>query len=313
MTRDEIIGSINDTVDGAISSMTKSIPGIQRKMLDEIEALVRDLDYSGNNIKASVKNMRIIGAITNKLRKIIMDSKYKDQVKEYLKAFNEVTTLQSEYMRQTTEEFKTTPVLKLLKEQALESTLQGLTEQGLTANVIDGIKDVLRTNITTGGSYKQVTEELRAFVVGKNGSAGALDRYLSTYTTDAISQYSRQYLQLATDPVGLVWFDYSGSLKETSRCFCDAMREKRYFHRVEIPDLIAGNFDEWQEMDCKTYDRTGLPQGMIAGTNAANFLTNLGGYNCSHRAIPVPARLVPDDVKNAVYERYPSAKRAAEP
>lgn len=308
MTRDEIISSINDTVDEAIATMSESIPKTQRKVLEEVEQLVRDLDYSGKNIKVNVKNLRVIGAITNKLRRIIMDADYKENVVKYMRAFGEITTLQNAYLKQTTSDFKVAPVLAEIKDQSIQSTIQGLTEQGLTSNVIDSIQDVLRTNITSGGTYNQITEELRNTIVGKNGSVGIIERYLSTYTTDAISQYSRNYLQTATDGLGMNWFSYSGSNKETSRCFCLAMTKKRYFHRTEIPDLLDGNFKEWQDMDCKMYDRTGLPEGMIAGTNVANFLTNLGGYNCTHRALPIPARLVPEDVKGRVYAKYPSAR-----
>lgn len=308
MTREEIISALNDTVDDAISKVNASIPATQRRILDEVEQLVRDLDYDGNDIKVTAKNMRVIGAIKNKLRKIILDANYQENVKEYLTAFNAVTTLQNSYMRQMTQDFKFTPVFQQLKEQSITSTIEALTEQGLTANVIDKIQDVLRKNITTGGTFKQLTQQVRETIVSTRSGEGILERYVKQITTDAIATYSRNYLQIATDSLNMDWFDYSGSLKTTSRCFCEAMRKKRYFHRLEIPDLIAGKFPEWEQESCEMYAKTGLPQGFIPGTNATNFLTNLGGFNCTHRGIPVPERLVPIEIREAVYAKYPSAR-----
>lgn len=300
MTRDEIIDSINETVDKSVESMNKSIPGIQRKVLDEITALVRDLDYSGDNIAVSVKNLRVIGAITRKLRKIILDSGYKNDVRDFLKSFNEVTTLQNQYMRQVSSDFKFGPVLAQVKEQSIEATLQGLTEQGLTANITDKIKDVLRRNITTGGTFKQIMQQVRETIVSTKAGEGILERYVKQITTDSLNQYSRNYLQIAAGNAGMEWYSYTGSNIATTRCFCYAMREKRYFHVSEIPAILKGDFPEWQARECKMYDKTGLPQGMIPGTNAANFITNLGGYNCAHRAIPIPARLVPENIREAI-------------
>lgn len=304
MTREEIIQSINDSVDGAINKMNRSVPAIQRNMLDELSALVRDLDYDGNNIARTVKNIRVIGQITRKLQKLILNKEYKTEVKEFIKAFNEVTTLQNTYMRQTTEDFKFSPVLKEIKTQSIDATLQGLTEQGLTANVTDKIQDVLRRNITSGGTFKQIMQQVRETMVNTQTGEGILERYVKQITTDSLNQYSRNYLQLATQSTGMTWYDYAGSNIETTRCFCFAMTKRRYFNVREIPRLLKGDFTEWQEMDCKMYDKTGLPQGMIAGTNVANFLTNLGGYNCGHRPIPIPERLVPKDVVEAFKVRY---------
>lgn len=308
MTREEIIKKLNNTIDDSIAKVNGSIPATQRKMLDEIQAIVRDLDYDGNKIRVTSKNIAVIGAIKNKLRKIILDANYQDSVKEYLKTFTDVSTLQAAYFRQTSKDFKVTAVLKGIKTQAVQSTIESLTEQGLDANISSKIQDVLRTNITSGGTFKELMEQVRVTTIGTDTEEGLLDKYVKRVTTDALNQYSRNYLQIATDSLGMDWFQYSGSNIETTRCFCIAMTEKRYFHRAEIPDLLKGNFEEFESKDCVIYSRTGLPYGMIPGTNASNFLTWLAGYNCSHRALPVPTILVPDDIKRDFYLKYPSYK-----
>lgn len=307
MTRDELIDKINSTIDDSIDKINGSTITIQKDVYNELANIVRDLDYDGNNIKISVKNLRTIGELTNKLRKIILTNDYQDQVKEFLKTFNEVTTLQNQYMRQLTADFKFNAVLQQIKEQSIDSTLKSLTEEGLQTYIVKPIQDILRVNITTGGSFRQLMEQVRATVSPSDG-LGVIERNIKQITTDALNQYSRNYLQTATAGTSFVWYQYTGSNIQTTRCFCHAMTEKRYFHIKEIPALLKGDFEEFEERDCKIYDRTDLPDGLIAGTNASNFLTFLGGYNCNHRAIPIPDALVPISVREALYEKFPSER-----
>lgn len=300
MTRDELIQAINDTADNAVKNFNKSIPGAQRLVLAELENILRSLDYDGNNLARTVKNMRVIGDIGNKLRRIILNNTYEDNVIDYAKSFTEITTLQNQYMRQVLKDFKIKPVLGQLKDQSINFTIQALTEQGLDANVIEPIRNALRTNITTGGTYKQILQQVREVVQTTPAGEGALQRYTKQITTDALNQYSRNYLQLAVGGSGLTWFQYTGSNIKTTRCFCHAMTTKRFFHVSEIPKLLKGDFTEFDNLECSIYEKTGLPDGMIPGTNAANFLVNLGGYNCGHRAIPVLDAVVPQEVRNAI-------------
>jgi len=42
--------------------------------------------------------------------------------------------------------------------------------------------------------------------------------------------------------------------------------------------------------------KTGLPSGMIPGTDASNIFIRRGGYNCKHQIRPVNERQVPTDI-----------------
>lgn len=310
-TRDDIIVSINDLLDGAVSAYSKNIPGIQRNILAEVEELVNSLDYDRDRIKNTVANIRVIGKIQARLKKIIFNAGYKEDVQQFIKAFSEVTTLQNQYIRTVISDFKVSPYLREIRTQSIQSTIQSLTEAGMIANIIDPIQTVLRNNITTGGSRRQLIQQARDLIINNKAGKGILDRYTKQVATDAIHQYNRNYIQAATQGQTSGWYLYSGSLITTSRCFCIAMREKKYFHEIEIPAILRGDFPEFKEHKCMIYDRTGLPEGMIAGTNTANFLVNLGGYYCAHRALPVPETTVPINIRNALYAKYPSLRPAA--
>lgn len=307
-TRDELIILMNDALDEAVESFNKRIPQTQRDILSEVEALIRDLDFDRDKIKNTVSNIRVIGKIQSRLRQIIFNTGYKEDVQRFINAFNEVTTIQNQYIRTVISDFKVTPYLREIRTQSIQATIDGLMETGMTANVIDRIQNVLRNNITTGGSIRQLTQQVRDLIINNGTGKGILDRYTKQITTDSINQYNRNYIQTATRGRTSGWYLYSGSLITTSRCFCVAMREKKYFHEREIPAILKGDFPEFSDHDCTIYERTKLPDGMIAGTNSANFLVNLGGYNCAHRALPVPENTVPLQIRNALYAKYPSLR-----
>jgi len=97
-----------------------------------------------------------------------------------------------------------------------------------------------------------------------------------------------------SNDLGYEWYRYMNSDIETTRCFCDKMTDKDFFHLSEVPTILKG-------MGCDIYKKTGLPYGMIDGTNAENFFVRAGGWNCGHSINPVAKLQVPKAVQDVVY------------
>lgn len=298
MTAAEIIKKIDGLVEGSAKAFNDKTPALQQRIYEEIVVLLKDLDLKGERIATTIKNIKAIGSINRRLEKIIFDEGYRDQVKEFLKVYNEIANAQNQYFKQVENKFKPTKLLQAVREVSINSTLDGLTEAGLTANVIDPIKNMLQKSITTGGSYKELAETVRVNLTDDATGDGLMTRYLKTYTTTSVAQYSRNYSQTVAEGLQFRWFRYTGSNMETTRCFCRAMTEKEYFHRSEIPDLLKGEFPEFEKLECELNGKTGLPAGMINGTNVSNFMTNAGGWNCQHSIFPVPDSAVPQALRD---------------
>lgn len=294
----QLIKKIDKLVEDSAKNFNRLTPALQRRVYDEIVILLKDLDLKGEQIATTVKNLRAIGNINRRLEKIIFDEGYREQVKEFLKVYNEIASTQNQYFKQVENKFKPTKLLQAVREVSISSTLDGLTEAGLTANVIDPIKNMLQKSITTGGSYKELAETVRVNLTDDATGDGLMTRYLKTYTTTSVAQYSRNYSQTVAEGLQFRWFRYTGSNMETTRCFCRAMTEKEYFHRSEIPDLLKGEFPEFEKLECELNGKTGLPAGMINGTNVSNFMTNAGGWNCQHSIFPVPDSAVPQALRD---------------
>src|SRR6201989_2200444 len=127
-----LIQLITETID----KFNASIPGIQEKVLDKLRTELRSLDLKGDNIAISTANVRKIAAIKAKLKGLILTPEYKKQVKEFVRAYDKITTLQNRYFEAVVEEFKPPAVAKDIRKQAIETVVDDLTERGINANVI---------------------------------------------------------------------------------------------------------------------------------------------------------------------------------
>ena len=281
-------------------------------MLKEILSELKRLDTDGDTIKVTVKNLSVINSISKKLTRLILTDQYLKEVKDFVKTFNDVTVLQNEYWKSVEDTFTPKTLLKEIRNQSIQNTIEGLTKAGIGANITTQIKAILKTNITTGGSYEALTNQLREALTDTPKSDGVLSRYAKQITSDAINQYNRQYTQAASSGLGFEWFAYRNSDIITTRPFCDALTDKLYFHISEVPGLLKAKdingplqyHDRKNNGKIETvpiYDKTGLPQGMIDGTNPENFFVYAGGYNCRHSIDPVSEMRVPIATREAVF------------
>lgn len=313
--------NILDKIDNSVSAFIEQIPASQTDMLESLDEELRKLDLQNGLIKPTVANIKVISNIKNKLLKVILTDSYKSQVKNFLNSFNEITALQNDYWRSIEKTFKPSSILKEIKKIAIQDTANKLMEAGIDANVAQPITDILTQNVTQGGSYKDLQSHLREAITTTDKSPGLLDRYTKQVTVDSVNQYNRNYTQIVSSDLGFEWYAYQNTLITTSRPFCIAMHERRYFHVSQIPDLLKAKglyyTRDGKQLKVPLNKKTGLPDGMYPTTTVANFLTLLGGYTCGHQASPVSNFLVKsqepllyDEVINSsAYKLWKSANK----
>lgn len=288
-----------ELLQNTVETFNQRIPGIQQSMLDSIRTELASLELKNGNIAISARNVRKIAEIKTKLNGIILNADYVKGVKQYAKAFNEVTNLQNQYFNSLAKNFSPPALTNELKKQAITSAVDKLTENGIQANVIRGVEDILRQNITSGGSYSTLQQTLENYLTENKTGEGRLQKYSKQITTDAINQYSGEYTQLVSNDLGFEWYRWSGSNIETTRTLCLALTEKRWVHISEFPAIIAGDFPEFAEQEGKLYK--GKPAGMYEDTTADNLTIKRGGYNCGHQMRPVSEDMVPIEVRRTAY------------
>lgn len=303
---------IQDLLNKSIDKFDKGVPALQRDLLDHVIEELRGLDLSSTGkIETSVKNIRLLGKIKGELNGLILNDDYMSHVQDFADAFTQVANLQAVYWTQVESTFKPTPLLDEIKKQSIDATINSLTDSGIGANVSEDITDILQTNIGSGGSMKDLETQLRTALTNSATGDGALLRYTRQITTDSINQFSANYNKVVSDDLGFEWYGYRGSDIRTTRPFCDAMTDFRYFHDSEVPQLLQRmhldgpltylNKKTQTREKVPAYAKTGLPQGMPAGENAQNFFILRGGYNCGHQIGSVPELNVPKEIIDKVY------------
>lgn len=291
-----------EIINNSVNNLTADIPATQKKILNDVLLLVKNVDLKGDKIKIAGNNLKLLTAIQGKIQKVILTDKYIKNVSSFVGTYDSVVSVQNEYFKELESKFKPPALVKEIKKQAISSVINNLTESGIKANLSDKIGDILRKSITGGGSYNNLTEQLTNFITTNHSGDGQLARYINQIAKDSINQFSGTYTQMISADLGYEWYRYSGSNIETTRPWCLACVDRKFFHISEIPKVLKGEFEEFKKYDGKIYDKTGLPSGMIPGTDVSNFMQNNGGFNCEHKWRPVPEDQVPDSILKRVHE-----------
>lgn len=286
-------------IDESVEGFNKRIPLVQQQIFNEIIDLTKSLDTKGGNIAQSAKNIRLIGEIKRRIEKIILTPSYNEQIQKFTEIFPQVQKIQNNYFSSVVKQYKPPKTLEAIRNESVNSVIESLTT-GTKAEIIEPVREILRTNITSGAKYSDMVNSLKDFLTDTKAGDGKLVKHVKQITTDSLNQFSRTNTKLITDDLGLSWFSYNGAIIEGSRDFCLAMHRKKYFHVSEIPKLLKGDFKEFRDIKGKINPRNGLPYGMIDGTNELNFLVNLGGYSCGHQAIPVAENVVPQSLRDSI-------------
>lgn len=297
-----------DTLDNAADSFDGIATKEQKKIYDEVVSLAKDLKTKNGKVIQSIENLKLLTKIKAHLAALSKDKEWVAGITQFAQYFGHLQKMQNEYYSQHFTESTLGMDFKkkneLMRKMAVQNTMEALMGDGLKANVTDKLNDILLRAVTSGSKFADLQHELHAHLMGENGGKGAFARYATTYATTALSQFAGQHNKLVTDDLGLEWFMYTGSNKETTREFCEHLTGKKYIHKSEIPTILTGKIDGHQ---CAIYDKTGLPLGMIAGTTPENFQCNCGGWNCRHQLVPVHELAVPASIRYK-FERLKKTK-----
>lgn len=288
-------------IEQAINEFLKQIPAIQKDIAGELELLLKSLEIQNGKVINNINNLRIVGQIEFKINRIVLNDKYLQAVKEFTQAFNKVSAELNKQFALLSPKYKPDEVLNEIREQSIKAVVKALTEDGMRAGITDKLTNLLRQNITTGVSYLEMRNQLKEYIVTNESGIGALQRYVTQITTDALNQFSGQYSATIAQQLELSWYQYTGSNIETTRPFCELLTDKRYVYQAEIPDILKGKIDG---ETLPINDKTDLPNGMIPGTNEKNFIVYRGGYNCGHQLRPVAESFVPKQVRINTYTKY---------
>jgi hypothetical protein len=271
------------------------IPEIEKKIFQEISLLLKDLKTNKNGgIQSSIENLRIINEVKSKLGKIIVSKKYVSLVREFVSNIPSINNFQLGMKGIPVDGKK---MLTAVAKAQIDSTLESLMGSGYRQDVVSKLYNTLLINVTSGGSYSDMIEQLQSQLITTEEKPGMLSKYTQTFVVDSLGEFAGQGNKIVADALKSEWFQYVGSNLTTTREFCEHLTKKRYVHVSEIPELLKGKIDGHQ---CKIYEKTGLPYGMKEDTNPDNFIVHRGGWRCGHELVPVDKVMVPKEVRDRI-------------
>jgi hypothetical protein len=236
---DKKIQELIDTIDESIKQWDNAIPGMEKDFFANVMRLVKKLELSGDDIKKTVSNLRLMNRIKGELDSALYTKRYLKEVESFIKYFDQVEKIQSEYFTESFDKFSKPNIWNEIKRQTIEDVVASLTEADISTLVIQPVADLIRDDVMNGSSWSNMVKSLEKLIESRSGLDSPLKRYSSQIVTDAINQYAAQYNNTITDDLGLQWFQYVGSLVKHSRPFCRSLVAKRWVN-VATKLLVSG-------------------------------------------------------------------------
>jgi hypothetical protein len=308
MTANVTVERLARLLDGAPEKFGNRLPEAEKKALAELTELLKKLEVKNGRILSNAANLKTVSGMGKRLEKTVLSKQYLRDLAEFVSAFGAVAKASDDYFGGVSESFRPLPYYAALKRAAMDGAIEALTGAGVRASVVAPLKNMLVTAVTSGQSYAALADSLRDSIAGTDGRQGLLSRYASTYAVTALSQFHGQYMAAVNASLGFKWFRYLGSNIKTTREFCLCMTAKEYVHESEFATVIGGDVDGRQ---LRLNAATGLPQGMIEGTDETNFEVYRGGWNCRHSLYPTPDYLVPKEIRDRLAAKNGTAKPEA--
>lgn len=279
----DLISSISSSLTNLSSKVSKT----ERKLYQATLTQISKLKYVNGALINSSQNVKVMGELKFELNKLLGSKEYTQAVKEFGSSYSLVEKIQNEYFESMVQDFTPTKAVNIVKRTAISQMADNLIGGGVNQAVTEQAANILLQNIQSGSNVRKVTEDLRSFMIGSPDNIGALTKYSGQIATDSINQYAAAYNEEITKDLGFNWYQYVGSLRDTSREFCSALISQRYIHKSELEAASKGQL------------RIGKVStaGMYKDTNGKNILVLRGGYNCKHQLRGIADKLVPSEVK----------------
>ena len=274
----------------ALSDYERAVNNTQKKGYQLVLTNLNRLEYKNDRLIQNTNNVKVLGRMKNDLNKLLRSPLYVNAVKKLGESFNIIETLQNEYFESLVENFKPSGAAKIAKRTAVLQMVDNLVGGGVNQEVTNKAANILLANMQSGSNVMQVTESLREFMLTTSKTAGSLSKYSGQIATDSINQYAAAYNQQVIEDLDFEWFQYVGSLRDTSRDFCVALVKQRYIHKSELSKAAKGVLR----------DVTVSTAGMYPQTNGGNLTVLRGGYRCHHQFRGVTTSNVPKSIRDKV-------------
>ena len=292
----ELITRKSKLLNAVPNKFLNSVERSQKALFTEMISLLNKLKIENGHLVISQENYSIAAKISDDLKTVILDSPYKESVKDFSLEFNELKTINDKYFNIAYPEYAAPEVGAVIIDNAKRQTLNALLNTSIDNSFISPLATVLDDAITSGASFTETLKSIRLTIEGGVNAKGdevdgKLLKYAKQIAHDNFAIADRSYTNSVADDLESEWFLYDGSEVLGSRCFC-LERKGRYFHYKEIQawgrgEKVGECGKDWQ--------------GKNENTNESTIFLLAGGYHCLDSIMPVSISIVPiADIRRAM-------------
>lgn len=260
-------------IDDAETLLNSGIDKDQQQVYKEIIKLLFQFDKSGGKLVLNAETINLINKAEKEILKALNNSGYKKRASGYLRDFDKIKQATISQQKSLNNLNVSTRLLTNIQRGAVQQTEQMLIGNGLNANLIQPVKDILLQSASSAMTIPQAESQLRQIILGDTERLGKLERYVTQISRDSISQYDGIMQSRIQKEYELDGISYEGSLIKDSRAQC-----VRWAAMGEIPVKDLKEEIKWAENN---------GSGMIPNTTPENFCSYRGGYNCRHFATAI--------------------------
>lgn len=280
MTTDQLSAKVEGLISGFEKSFGKQVNSTQKALFDEMQVLLNKLELDTDGlIIQNQANRKVLTKVDEYFNRAFNQSGYYESLNESANTIGNITGANSAYFETIIDGFTpSAQYITNLQNQSIAQMESLLANEGLDTMLKKPIIDILNQNINTGASYKDVTQQIRQFILGSDEFEPTLARYSKQIANDTLFNFSRSMQEAVSQNAGLQFYLYSGGIIDDSREFC-IQRHGKYYHKKEV--------EKWAN---STW------QGKRKGTTSSTIFVYAGGYFCKHQLIAVSEAVVPKSV-----------------
>ncbi len=272
----ELANKARETAAKGRDKFLSGLDDYSKEFFDLLKKEINKLDTKGGKIdRTSEANKKIIKSISIKINDALSKTAYKKNVIALLENFNTIATNTANAAQIVNNIKVSESLLTTAQRNSRDNAVEKLLGQGLNANFVNPIVEIVNKQVNLGGNLQDLIAELDE-VINPAQKLGILSSYATRMGRDVLFQMQGEINQAIANEYDLDAFAYIGTEIEDTRAQCTRWLDKEVIKIDELQDEI-----DWAYKN---------GSGMIEGTTPSTFAIDRGGYNCRHAAIPVNSK-----------------------
>ena len=255
--KDKALKSIFPKVD----EMSATAYAIFLKSIEDI------FDFKAGKFVVEANFIKQLNKLTVQVLDLLQsEPKFTGPVSQFVKRLTPVSEAITDFQK-STNDIKV-PAYETAKKVVIDEIIDKMLDNGLNAEFVQPLRDIVYQNATTGISLKDAKIQLKQFIVGGGDKSGKLGSYLEQTAQQGVDSYSGMINKKIQEQFNTDAWLVTGSLIDNSSPQC----------RYAIEDLngviTKENWPKVKEIAEKN--------GLIKGTTFENLSVNLLHHGCRH-------------------------------